>query len=112
MSEGNSDYLTPRERSNANLKPFPKGRSGNPKGRAPGKSMKRLLRDVAESQKRAVIETMYELAKGGDVRAAEWIAKHEEGNDTILEHRVFSISATPPRPENEDVEASECPPRR
>lgn len=59
-----------------NLKPFPKGQSGNPKGR-PKKlpELDVLLADVIggenEDEAKAIIQSLLKQAKKGNVRAAE-----------------------------------------
>lgn len=75
---------------------WPKGVSGNPKGRPPGKSWRRLLRDVAESQKRKVIERMYRKAQSGNVAAAEWIVKHEEEIDALIGDFTITFARNDP----------------
>jgi len=74
--------------SNPNPSPatrFKPGQSGNPKGgHPPGKSIRQLLRETAETEKQAVINKMLALAKVGDVRAAEWVAKYSDDPSQAL----------------------------
>jgi hypothetical protein len=58
-----------------NLKPFPKGTSGNPKGRPPGKSIRQLLKAATEAKNKAIVDKMMAMAAAGSERAAEWCAK-------------------------------------
>ncbi|KKN68938.1 hypothetical protein LCGC14_0445950 [marine sediment metagenome] len=89
-----------------NLKPFQPGQSGNPKGRAKGKTLRQLLRDVAEAKKRKLIEAMYKKALRGDPKAAEWIAKHsqEGAGSAVIETKDFTVTLEPSTDEDEDDE--------
>lgn len=51
---------------------FPKGQSGNPKGR-PKKipALDKLLENIPENQYQAIMDKLAEKARRGDVRAAE-----------------------------------------
>ncbi len=90
--------------SRANLQPFEKGTSGNPRGRAKGKTLRQLLRNVAESKKRRLIEAMYKKALRGDPKAAEWIAKHsqEGAGSALIETKSFSVTFASPADEDEE----------
>ncbi|KKM66559.1 hypothetical protein LCGC14_1479970 [marine sediment metagenome] len=94
-------------KSQENLKPFKPGQSGNPKGRAKGKTLRQLLRDVAESKKRKLIEAMYKKALRGDPKAAEWVAKHsQEGSGSAtIETKDFTVTLAPPTDPDDEEEA-------
>jgi len=95
-----------RARSNANLRPVKKGEKGrNPKGRPPGKSIRQLLREVNEAEKLAVIERMYELAKSGNVAAAQWIAAHGDAAQLDVVTRRFTVTLAHPDDEEGDIDA-------
>lgn len=94
---GNDDVpiSAARKRSNANLRPVKKGEKGrNPKGRPPGKSIKQLLREVNEADNRKLIKKMYTKGHAGDVRAAEWIARHADpaALEVVTEAFTFKLS--------------------
>lgn len=56
----------------SNLKPFPKGVSGNPKGREKKiPALDKLLSEIDESDYQAIINALVAKGKKGDVRAAE-----------------------------------------
>ena len=91
-----------RARSNANLKPIKKGERRNPKGRPPGKSIRQLLREHNEKDKKAVIKKMYSLAKAGDVRAAQWIATHGDPAALEVTTKEFTITLAHPSDIDDD----------
>jgi hypothetical protein len=73
---------------------FKKGKSGNPAGSKPGKSIRTLLREIANAEKLAVIKKMVGLAKAGNVRAAEWVARYSDDPSAAnieIATREFSI---------------------
>jgi len=93
----NKETASPaRARSNANLNPIKPGERRNPKGRPPGKSIRQLLREVNEAEKIAVIERMYELAKSGNVAAAQWIASHGDAAQLDVVTRQFTVELSHP----------------
>lgn len=64
----------------SNLKPFPKGVSGNPKGaqkKIP--ALDKLLSEIPDSDFKAIITALFSKAKKGDVRAAEVILDRSFG---------------------------------
>ena len=86
-----------------------KGQSGNPKGRPVGsidKSIRQLLRSQTEQDRLALIRKMYEQALGGDVRAAEWIAKNEDAEGLRLEVSTQRFTIDLDRPNVELLEES------
>jgi hypothetical protein len=78
-----------RKRRLANLKPFPKGVSGNPAGRPKSITLSEAFRrqlaqiDLSDKKKRTFAEVIAErmclAAAGGDVAAAREIADRTEG---------------------------------
>lgn len=85
-----------------NLKPFPKGTSGNPKGTKPGTihlsthiqnalndpNFELKLKDgtiLREMPIKAIIKTAIAKSVSGDTRAMEWLAKHGYGEKLNLE---------------------------
>lgn len=86
MQRENSENDDGRERRLANLRPFQKGQSGNPKGRPKDailtKEIRSQLNDVRDDGKtnaQAIVESMIERAVKGDVRAADLIFNRIEG---------------------------------
>jgi hypothetical protein len=75
-----------RERSNANLKPFQPGQSGNPKGRPKSKTISEALRELLEKEGNEgkllvdqIAEILLEKAKFGDLSAIKEVADRTEG---------------------------------
>ncbi len=69
------DKRTARDRSNANLKPFPPGVSGNPSGREKGSlSIMKVIREILNNEKsgakrtKKISEVMLKAAEDGDYR--------------------------------------------
>jgi len=63
-----------------NLKPFKKGKSGNPGGRPKWKHITEMLKNPENQEKLAeVVNVVYERALEGDMRAVEFIADRLEG---------------------------------
>lgn len=80
--------VTGRERSIANLKPFPKGVSGNPSGRpknvlskALRKKLDELESDAPDARTKAEVlaDKLYELALSGNVEAMKMCFDRMEG---------------------------------
>ena len=100
----NKETIPSRERSNANLKPTKKGERRNPKGRPPGKTIRQLIRETNTKEKQAIVNKMVALAKTGDVRAAEWIAKHGDVSSLLeVTTKDFTITLSHPG-DSEDVD--------
>ena len=56
-----------------NLKPWAAGKSGNPKGRPPGRGQSAQFREALSSKLPAILDKLVELATKGDVQAIKLI---------------------------------------
>ena len=95
-----------------NLKPFKKGKSGNPGGRPKWKHITEMLKHEDNQEKlEQLVHVIYDKALGGDMRAVEFIADRLEGkvahrlqvspaNDKPI--KVFSIEGVDPDFEEEN----------
>ena len=85
-SETKPENTFPRAATAEHLKAtqFPTGVSGNPGGRPSTYTLTRALREVGTVGKaKEVAATMYDLAAGGNVRAAEFIRDTTEGKPGV-----------------------------
>ena len=95
-----------------NLKPFKKGKSGNPGGRPKWKHITEMLKHEDNQGKlEELVHVIYDKALGGDMRAVEFIADRLEvkvahrlqvspANDKPI--KVFSIEGVDPDFEKEN----------
>ena len=84
--ENRGKSIGSRDRSNANLRPFKKGFSGNPGGRPAGENLTetlRLLLQVVGADGRtnaeAIAEALIRSAKRGNIKAINTILERTEG---------------------------------
>jgi hypothetical protein len=90
-----------------NLRPYPKGTSGNPSGRPKVEDLKRAIRDVlsephktAETTLKAIVNQMVTIALKGNVRAVELLFAYAYGKpkeDTPETPVNFVIMPKPPQ---------------
>ena len=84
---------------------FKKGQSGNPKGKAPGKSIRTLLREAAVEKRKAIVDAMLALATH-DIRAAEWCAKWADdpsAANLTFATREFTLRISTPERDSDDA---------
>lgn len=112
--------MTPEEKRLANLKPFKKGQSGNPKGRKPGvKNWSKIVQDLLADEEllekiipqgnrpafleslptknaaSAIVAVMVVNAIKGDKQSAEWLRKTGFGDKLDLTSQDERISVAP-----------------
>lgn len=87
MSEGNGKFTGKQRRINdrslANLRPFPKGVSGNPSGRPQGPTLLTEIRDLLNGRggkdRKAAAKAFIAQLKRGSIAHAKEVIEREEG---------------------------------
>lgn len=83
-----------------NLKPFPKGKTGNPKGRPKVliEINEALLDEIGDTGMREIIKALYKKAKAGDVRAIQEVLDRAYGKaQQSIDHTTKGNEITPAR---------------
>lgn len=83
------------ERSLANLKPFPPGKSGNPGGKAKGPTLLSTIRHLLDAQggadREAAAEAFVKALKSGSHNHAKTLIEQEEGNAGVTGEIVLRV---------------------
>lgn len=88
-----------------NLKPFPKGKSGNPKGRQPDIDLKTCIREALQAHSgdsstilAAMVNKLVSMSLKGNIRAAELIFAYAYGKPKPEEPESVLCEVILPKP--------------